>query len=72
VGFLRTLFGARVLTNAMLKSTAVSDAGLTKQTLYEIGRQGGTKGSYARALEALDAVNLEIEQLICRAWGRTA
>jgi chromosome partitioning protein len=72
VGFLRTLFGERVLTNAMLKSTAVSDAGLTKQTLYEIGRQGGAKGSYARALEALDAVNLEIEQLICRAWGRTA
>lgn len=72
VGFLRTLFGERVLTNAMLKSTAVSDAGLTKQTLYEIGRQGGTKGSYARALEALDAVNLEIEQLIRQAWGRAA
>ncbi|MFC7544690.1 AAA family ATPase [Siccirubricoccus deserti] len=72
VGFLRTLFGERVLTNAMLKSTAVSDAGLTKQTLYEIGRQGGAKGSYARALEALDAVNLEIEQLIRRGWGRTA
>lgn len=70
VGFLRTLFGERVLTNAMLKSTAVSDAGLTKQTLYEIGRQGGARGSYGRALEALDAVNAEIEQLVCRAWGR--
>lgn len=70
VGFLRTLFGDRVLTNAMLKSTAVSDAGLTKQTLYEIGRQGGARGSYGRALEALDAVNIEIEQLIRRAWGR--
>ena len=69
-GFLRTLFGERVLTNAMLKSTAVSDAGLTKQTLYEIGRQGGARGSYGRALEALDAVNAEIEQLVCRAWGR--
>jgi chromosome partitioning protein len=73
VGFLRTLFGERVLTNAMLKSTAVSDAGLTKQTLYEIGRQGGgSRGSYGRALEALDAVNAEIEQLIRRAWGRPA
>lgn len=71
VGFLRTLFGERVLTNAMLKSTAVSDAGLTKQTLYEIGRQGGARGSYGRALEALDNVNAEIEQLIRRAWGRT-
>jgi chromosome partitioning protein len=72
VGFLRTLFGERVLTNAMLKSTAVSDAGLTKQTLYEIGRQGGARGSYGRALEALDAVNREIEQLIRAAWGRAA
>lgn len=71
VGFLRTLFNERVLTNAMLKSTAVSDAGLTKQTLYEIGRHGGARGSYGRALEALDAVNAEIEQLIRRAWGRT-
>jgi chromosome partitioning protein len=72
VGFLRTMFGERVLTNAMLKSTAVSDAGLTKQTLYEIGRQGGSRGSYSRALEALDAVNAEIEQLIRSAWGRSA
>jgi chromosome partitioning protein len=71
VGFLRTLFAERVLTNAMLKSTAVSDAGLTKQTLYEIGRQLGSRGSYGRAIEALDAVNGEIEQLILQAWGRS-
>lgn len=36
VGFLRSLFGNRVLTATMLKSTAISDAGLTKQTLYEV------------------------------------
>jgi chromosome partitioning protein len=72
VGFLRTLFGERVLTNAMVKSTAVSDAGLTKQTLYEIGRQLGARGSYGRAIESLDAVNGEIELLIRRAWGRAA
>ena len=70
VGFLRSLFGERVLTNTMLKSTAISDAGLTKQTLYEISRQGLTRTTYARAIEALDAVNREIEQLIRQAWGR--
>jgi chromosome partitioning protein len=70
VGFLRNLFGPRVLTNTMLKSTAISDAGLTKQTLYEIGRQGITRSTYSRAIEALDAVNQEIEQLIRHAWGR--
>lgn len=70
VGFLRNLFGDRVLTNTMLKSTAISDAGLTKQTLYEISSQGVTRTTYARAVESLDAVNREIEQLIRQAWRR--
>ncbi|MBV9491161.1 MAG: plasmid partitioning protein RepA [Verrucomicrobia bacterium] len=70
--FLRSLFGERVLTHAMLKSTAVSDAGLTKQTLYEVGRENFSRGTYDRALEALDAVNGEIETLIKNAWGRSA
>src|SRR3954451_3257001 len=72
VGLMRSLFGERVLTNAMLKSTAVSDAGLTKQTLYEVGRENFTKQTYDRAVEALDAVNGEIEGLIRQAWGRAA
>ncbi|MGL5736180.1 MAG: plasmid partitioning protein RepA, partial [Beijerinckiaceae bacterium] len=38
VAFIRNLFGDLVLTNAMLKSTAVSDAGMLKQTLYEVTR----------------------------------
>ena len=54
----------------MVKSTAISDAGLSKQTLYEIGREGVTRSTYDRALEALDAVNSEIESLIRAAWGR--
>jgi chromosome partitioning protein len=70
VGFLRSLFGDRVLTAPMLKSTAVSDAGLTKQTLYEVGRENFSRGTYDRAMESLDAVNAEIEKLIHTAWGR--
>jgi chromosome partitioning protein len=70
VAFLRSLFGDRVLTHPMVKSTAVSDAGLTKQTLYEVGRENFSRGTYDRALEALDAVNSEIENLIRHAWGR--
>jgi chromosome partitioning protein len=72
VGFLRSLFGERVLTNTMLKSTAISDAGLTKQTLYEISRQGVTRSTYSRAVESLDAVNHEIERLVRQAWRRGA
>jgi chromosome partitioning protein len=71
VGFLRSLFGERVLTAPMLKSTAVSDAGLTKQTLYEVGRENFSRGTYDRAMEALDSVNSEIEALVHSAWGRT-
>ena len=67
---LRNLFGDHVLTNPMVKSAAVSDAGLTKQTLYEIGRENLTRSTYDRAMEALDSVNSEIEQLMKAAWGR--
>ena len=70
VGFMRSLFGERVLTAPMLKSTAVSDAGLTKQTLYEVGRENFTRSTYDRAIEAMNAVNGEIEKLIHVAWGR--
>jgi chromosome partitioning protein len=70
VAFMRTLFGERVLTNAMLKSTAVSDAGITKQTLFEVSRDQFTRATYDRAMESLDSVNGEIEGLIRSAWGR--
>ncbi|MCA0401828.1 MAG: plasmid partitioning protein RepA [Proteobacteria bacterium] len=68
--FLRTQFGERVLTNAMLKSTAIADAGLTKQTIYEVGRENFSRQTYERVLESLDSVNGEIEALVRRAWGR--
>lgn len=67
---LRNLFDDFVLTNAMVKSAAISDAGLTKQTLYEIGRENLTRSTYDRAMESLNAVNEEVEGLIKAAWGR--
>jgi len=67
---LRNLFDDHVMTNPMVKSAAISDAGLTKQTLYEIGRENLTRSTYDRALESLDAVNGEIAGLIAKAWGR--
>jgi chromosome partitioning protein len=70
VGLMRSIFGSRVLTHPMVKSTAIADAGLTKQTLYEVERQQFTRGTYDRAIEALDLVNGEIEGLIKHLWGR--
>lgn len=68
---LRNLFGDHVLTNPMVKSAAISDSGLTKQTLYEIGRENLTRSTYDRAMEALDSVHREIEGQMKAAWGRT-
>ena len=70
VAFMRSMFQDRVLTHPMLKSTAVSDAGLSKQTLYEVGREFFTRATYDRAIESLDAVNSEIEALIKSSWRR--
>jgi chromosome partitioning protein len=70
VAFLRTLYGDKVLNAPMLKSTAISDAGLTKQTLYEVERGAFTRTTYDRAIESLNAVNDEIARLIQQTWGR--
>lgn len=72
VAFLRSIFGDHVLNHPMLKSTAVSDAGLTNQTLFEVERGQFTRTTYDRALEAMNNVNSEIEALIKKAWGRAA
>lgn len=70
LGFMQTVLAEELLKNPMLKSTAISDAGLTKQTLYEVERKSFSRDTYDRAIEALDAVNFEIQGLIHRAWGR--
>ncbi len=70
VGLMRATFADRVLVNTMLKSTAISDAAITKQTLYEVERDQFTRTTYARAYESLNLVNAEIGALIHKAWGR--
>ncbi|WP_309085713.1 plasmid partitioning protein RepA [Chelativorans sp.] len=71
VALLRSMFGGEVLAATVLKSTAIADAGLTKQTLYEIERGQVRRSTYDRALESLDAVNGEILANIKQVWGRT-
>ncbi|MCJ8140925.1 plasmid partitioning protein RepA [Falsirhodobacter halotolerans] len=70
VSFMRSMFGDHVLNHPVLKSTAISDAGITKQTLYEVERGQFTRSTYERAMESLNAVNGEIGTLIQQAWGR--
>ncbi|OUS39052.1 plasmid partitioning protein RepA [Rhodobacterales bacterium 56_14_T64] len=70
VSFMRSMFGDHVLNHPVLKSTAISDAGLTKQTLYEVEKHQFTRSTYERAMESLNAVNGEIEALVQSSWGR--
>ena len=70
VAFLRQLFAEEVMVATMLKSTAISDAGLTHQTIYEVERAQFHRNTYDRALESLNLVNDEIESLLQKAWGR--
>ncbi len=70
VGFMQAMFSKRMLNNQMVKSTAISDAGITKQTVYEVERVQFVRATYDRAIESLNAVNSEITALVHKAWGR--
>lgn len=70
LGFMQSILAEEILRSPMLKSTAISDAGLTKQTLYEVERASFNRETYDRAVESLDAVNFEIQGLIHKAWRR--
>jgi len=70
VALLRNLFGAEVLAASVWKSTAIADAGLTKQSLYELERGAVGRATYDRAVESLEAVNREILGLAHQTWGR--
>lgn len=70
LGFMHSMLAGEILKSPMLKSTAISDAGLTKQTLYEVERSNFNRDTYDRAIECMDAVNFEVQGLIHQAWGR--
>lgn len=70
LNLMRSMFGEHVMKNPMLKTTAVADANLSKQTIFEVPREKFTRSTYDRAMESLLAVNGEIEGLINAAWGR--
>ncbi|SMO97578.1 plasmid partitioning protein RepA [Paracoccus laeviglucosivorans] len=68
--FMRALFQDRVMSATALKSTAISDATMLKQSLYEVVRSDMTRATYDRARGSMDAVGREIEAMIRQTWGR--
>ncbi|MDX3977639.1 plasmid partitioning protein RepA [Shinella sp.] len=70
LGFMQSMLAEEILKTPMVKTTAISDAGLTKRSLYELDRSAFNRDTYDRAIECMDGVNFEIQGLIHRAWGR--
>jgi chromosome partitioning protein len=70
VSFLRTLFSDMVLTATSFKSTAVADATMLKQSIYELDRSEITRSTYDRARASMDAVGAEVRNMIETTWGR--
>ena len=68
--FMRALFQDRVMSATALKSTAISDATMLKQSIYEVVRSEMTRSTYDRAKGSMDAVGQEVERMIHDAWGR--
>jgi chromosome partitioning protein len=70
VALLRNLFGDDVLGATVWKSTAIANAGLTKQSLYELEKGSVGRTAYDRALESVNSVNREILDIMKKVWGR--
>lgn len=70
VALLRDVFDSDVLASTAWKSTAIANAGLTKQSLYELSRGSVGRSVYDRAMESISGVNEEIMGLIGSVWGR--
>ena len=68
--FMRALFQDRVMSATALKSTAISDATMLKQSIYEVVRSEMTRATYDRAKGSMDAVGREVEVMIQQSWGR--
>ena len=70
VSFLRALFQERMMMATSLKSTAIADAVMLQQSIYELNRSDITRSTYDRAKASMDAVGTEIEKMILASWGR--
>jgi chromosome partitioning protein len=71
-GFMRSMLGDKVMTAEFLHSTAITDAGTTKQSLLEVDPKSFHPKTYERAMDSISRVVAEVEAEIQKAWGREA
>ncbi|WP_172332487.1 plasmid partitioning protein RepA [Mangrovicoccus sp. HB161399] len=70
--FLRSKLGEDVLLHPFVKSTAVGDASMTKQSIYEVARGDFHRQTYDRAFASVELVVRTVENELRRVWGREA
>ncbi len=69
--FMRELFGSAVMKSAFLKSSAVSEAGISQQTVLEVDLSAvKNRKTYERAIQSVHEITAEIEEMIQKNWGR--
>lgn len=69
--WIRELLGESVIPTPFVKSSAVSEAGLSQRTLFEVDLSTvKNRKTFERALESAIGFSNDIEKLIQAAWGR--
>ncbi len=69
--WLRQLLGDSVIKTPFVKSSAVSEAGLSQKTIFEVDlATTKNRKTYERALESVTSFANDIEKMIQSAWGR--
>jgi chromosome partitioning protein len=69
--WIRELLGDSVIATPFVKSSAVSEAGLSQKTIFEVDLSTTkNRKTYDRALQSAIGFSNDIERLIQRAWGR--
>lgn len=68
--YLRELFPGQVLREPFLKSSAVSEAGLSQKSIFEVDPSTMKKETLERAVKSAIGFSEEIHERIQQAWGR--
>jgi len=69
--YIRDLFGDAVMNAAFLKSSAISEAGVSQQTVLEVDLSSiRNRKTYERAIASVHEIGDEINQMLQVNWGR--
>lgn len=69
---IRTVYGLNVLANQMVATRELSKSSHDLLSIYEIDKPTGSRETYKRAIDAMNAVNEEILGKIQRLWAQEA